>query len=113
VTQQKKYCAAMNSMHDLQKKLAEHCQERGFMSKIAEKMGVAKSTVSRWADGAYIPESRRKMLELCLNETMHQKTMLTFTYSEWQIVSIMARRAGRSEKSWIVNQIRRIIQAHP
>jgi len=99
---------------ELQKLVEEHPKNA---SGIAEDIGVSRSAMSKWLNGKRgIGEVEAKLLRLyfygeipfdMLRPEADLQSLLVFTASEWQVISLLAKRDGfESSKAWIVAQIR-------
>lgn len=105
----------MSDEQKIREALAEEIKTRGAQTKIAQAIGVTASTVQRWATGDVpIPPAMQKLLGLYLfgeipfelaRDPQDAMSLLEFTEAEWQIISILAARAGQTPKSWIRSQI--------
>jgi transcriptional regulator with XRE-family HTH domain len=105
----------MTNEEELQGELLKQLEVRGAQTKIANAIGVNGSTVSRWASGDMaIPPAMQKLLRLylfgeipftLLRPTRDAASVLEFTPEEWQLITILASRAGQEPKAWIRSQI--------
>ncbi len=99
----------------IQAALSKALEVRGAQTRISNAIGVTGSTVMRWGNGEVsIPEPMQKLLRLYLfgevpfeeiRDVNDARTILEFTPSEWQLITILAARAGQEPSSWIRSQI--------
>ncbi len=95
--------------------LADACSQRGAQAEISKAFNVSQSTVKRWLEGGEIPPPMLKLLDWYFFGTLPprlasddhaEKGQLDFSPEEWNIVLILAARAGQTPSKWIASTIR-------
>ena len=103
----------METNDDVIKALISHCSQRGGAAEISSKLGVAKSTVSRWLDEKSVPEAMQKLLRLYfygqapfthhgeMDKEEENRINITFTDAEYDLIAEAARLNQEGERSFI------------
>jgi hypothetical protein len=104
----------MTSEEEIRAALIKELDTRGAQTRISQTLEVSATTVMRWGQGETIPPAMQKLLRLylfgeipftLLRPTRDAASVLEFTPEEWQLITILASRAGQEPKAWIRSQI--------
>jgi hypothetical protein len=104
----------MTSEEEIREALIKELDTRGAQTRISQTLEVSATTVMRWGQGETIPPAMQKLLRLylfgeipftLLRPTRDAASVLEFTPEEWQLITILASRAGQEPKAWIRSQI--------
>lgn len=107
--------AAVTDEITIREALSDACAKRGVQAEISKAFNVSQSTVKRWFEGGEIPPPMLKLLDWYFFGTLPPRLssdeqvpsgMLDFSPEEWNIVLILAARAGQSPAKWIASTIR-------
>lgn len=104
----------MTAEEELRESLVKELETRGAQTRISQALEVSATTIMRWAAGETMPAAMQKLLRLYLfgeipfalvRDPRDAEKLLDFTPGEWQLITILAARAGQTQKQWIRSQI--------
>ena len=98
---------------ELKKCISEHSKNQ---SAIADDLGISSGGFSKWVNGQRSIDDRdAKLLRLYfygeipfddIRPTQDLSSVLKFSKKEWDIITILATRSGKTAGEWIASQIR-------
>lgn len=111
----------MTGEEELRDSLIKELETRGAQTRISQALEVSATTIMRWAGGETMPPAMQKLLRLYLfgeipfalvRDPRDAERILEFTTHEWNLITILAARAGQSPKQWIRTQILTYLAFH-